>query len=207
MGASQSKRKDAQRGKIHGRFTPLLHRVIKSIEYRNLNHAARSLLFDIATQYDGNNNGKLVACSKYLKPLGWTSHDTVSRSLKELEKGGFLIRTRQGMRPPMAQPTWYALGWLELDVTDGLEISQRAYRKSIFTPINALVPIKKIRPTIREGASQITPVNGLREISNDPINGMVNAIIKQESNPIGGEFIYLPSTVETCAGDSSKVIH
>ena len=54
----------------------------KSIKlYRALGYPARALLIDIARQYTGSNNGRLVACARYLKPLGWNSNDTVSRAL------------------------------------------------------------------------------------------------------------------------------
>lgn len=207
MGASYGKRKDAKRGKIHGRFTPLLHNIVKSTEYRRLNHAARSLLIDIAVQYNGSNNGKLVACSKYLKPLGWSSHDTISRSLRELEKGGFLIKTRQGMRPPMAQPTWYALGWLGLDVTEGLDANPKAYRLSVFTPITTLALNKMITPLSGTLLSSISPITGTETPHAAPINGLVGSQTENMANPASGEFIYSPSAPANYAGQTFKVIH
>lgn len=141
MGAGNEKRQRAKAGKLDvGRFTALPHSVIHSVEYRALGYSARALLFDIATQYLGNNNGKLVACDSYLKPLGWNSNGTISKALKELKTSGLLIQTRQGMKPPYKQAAWFALGWFGLDVTQGIDFSPRTYRRFVATPIKPLTP-------------------------------------------------------------------
>ena len=135
MGASYGKQKDAKAGKLNiGRFTALPHTVIHSEQYRSLGYAARAMLFDIAAQYNQNNNGKLVCCAKYLKPLGWNSNGTVTRGLKELKQNGLLIQTRQGMMPPCSQAAWFALAWFPLDIHDGLDIDPKHYKKTSFTP-------------------------------------------------------------------------
>lgn len=207
MGASYEKRKAAAQGKIQGRFTALPHNVIFSVEFRKLTHAAKSLLFDIAAQYNGRNNGRLVACSKYLKPLGWNSNDTVNRGLTQLENGGFLFMTRQGMGPPMSQPSWYALGWLGLDATDDLDINPKVYRRSVFTPLLLPRLRKVITPTIGSKIGYIAPIAGLDNTSAVPIVGTVRAEREQASTPIAGDLIYLPSTPAQSAGVVHEVIH
>jgi len=142
MGASYEKQKRSKAGKLDiGRFTPLPHNVIHSVEYRGLGYAARSLLFDMAAQYNRSNNGKLVCCMKYLKPLGWTSNDTITRALKELLASGLLIKTRQGMMPPYSKAAWFAIGWFSLDIYDGLDIEPKKYQRVRLAPINLLSPI------------------------------------------------------------------
>ena len=116
---SKSKRDGSQ-------YTALPHVVIDSPSYRALGYAARALLIDIARQYTGSHNGRLVACDKYLKPMGWNSHDTISRALTAIKEAGLLIETRMGMRPNRA--AWFALGWYALDVSDGLDIEPKDYR-------------------------------------------------------------------------------
>lgn len=141
MGAGNEKRQRAKAGKLDvGRFTVLPHSVIHSVEYRTLGFSARALLIDIAAQYTGKNNGKLVACDSYLKPLKWNSNGTISNALKELKASGLLIQTRQGMKPPYKQVAWFALGWFGLDVTEGIDFSPRAYRRFVATPIKPLTP-------------------------------------------------------------------
>lgn len=190
MGASYERRKKSFTGKldIAGRWTALPHVVIHSKEYRGLGFAARSLLFDIAAQYNASNNGKLVCCMKYLKPLGWTSNDTITRALRELLASGLLIQTRQGMKPPCSQAAWFAIGWFGLDVRTGLDIDPNKYRKSAFTPFKAPSPIggKRFKKT--------TPKNGKASQLTKPINGAVENKNEQAPKPINGDCIDLPST-------------
>jgi hypothetical protein len=81
---SRSKFK-GNRDKCDGRtFVRLPTVVLESPGYRQAGHTARSLLIDIALQYTGHNNGKLVACAKYVEPMGWKSNATVLRAVREL---------------------------------------------------------------------------------------------------------------------------
>lgn len=207
MGASYSKQKDAKRGKIQGRFTALPHSVIMSMEYRALHNAACRLLIDIAAQYKGDNNGALVACSKYLKPLGWKSNDTITKALKELVSGGFLIMTRQGMRPPMSRPSWYALGWLGLDITEGLDIAPRVYQRSLFTPLFPMIPKKIHTPVRGAGNMKVTPITGITSSLLTPTNGAAKLQKIVSSVPASGEYIYLPSAPAHRVSEKSKAVH
>jgi hypothetical protein len=189
MGASYGKQKNAKAGKLDvGRFTALPHNVIHSAQFRELSYAARALLFDIAAQYNQSNNGKLVCCMKYLKPLGWTSNDTINRSLKALIKSGLLIQTRQGMMPPCSQAAWFAIGWFSLDVYDGLDIDTSKYQKCRLNQINKTSPINGVEK------AKIVPIIGKASYSTTPISGTVEAESGQLSIPINGDFIDLPST-------------
>lgn len=109
------------------------------------------MLIDIARQYTGSNNGRLVACTKYLKPMGWKSNDTVSRALVELKEASLLIETRMGMRPNRA--TWFALGWYALDDGKGMDIDPKTYRTGQYK----LAPLI---PTIGVGGTRIAPIAG-----------------------------------------------
>jgi hypothetical protein len=128
-----------------GRFLALPHAVIDSPSYQALGFAARALLIDIARQYTGSNNGRLVACAKAMRPRGWNSNGTVSRALKELQASGLLIQTRLGMKPNRA--AWFALGWQALDETSGLDIDPRTYRTGQYkVPISAALVTFKLHP-------------------------------------------------------------
>lgn len=144
------------------RYLALPHVVIDSPSYRALGYPARALLIDIARQYTGSNNGRLVACAKYLKPLGWNSNDTVTRALAELKASGLLIETRMGMRPNRA--AWFALGWYQLDAVDGMDIDPRTYRTGAYK-IAALIPrggVERVRTVPAGGvrASAVAPFAG-----------------------------------------------
>ena len=127
------------------RFLALPHVVIDSPSYQSLGFAARALLIDIARQYTGTNNGRLVACAKAMRPRGWNSNGTITRALVELKETGLLIETRMGMRPNRA--AWFALGWVSLDETSGLDIDPRTYRTGQY----------KMPPMVRA----LTPNNGV----------------------------------------------
>jgi len=190
MGASYGKQKNAKAGKldITGRWTALPHTVIHSVEYRKLGYAARALLFDIAAQYNASNNGKLVCCMKYLKPLGWTSNDTITRALRELLASGLLVQTRQGMMPPYSKAAWFAIGWFNLDVRSGLDIEPTKYRKCKLNLINMTSPLSGARK------KKSTPINGEADKPATPINGAVEVKNTLSLTPNNGEFIDLPST-------------
>lgn len=188
MGTSYSKQKAAKAGKLGiGLFTPLPHAVIHSRQYRKLRHAARSLLFDIAAQYNRSNNGKLVCCAKYLRPLGWSSNDTISRALAELKQSGLLIETRKGMMPPYSRAAWFALAWFDLDVYSGLDIDPRHYRRCELAPLKSLTPIAGL---VR---ARTIPYNGAVADNVAPIFGTVVPINAQASTPIDGDFLDIPS--------------
>ncbi|MBC7703394.1 MAG: hypothetical protein H7274_05555, partial [Rhodoferax sp.] len=144
------------------RYLALPHVVIDSPSYRELGYPARALLIDIARQYTGSNNGRLVACAKYLKPFGWNSNSTVTRALVELKSAGLLIETRMGMRPNRA--AWFALGWYQLDATAGMDIDPRTFRTGGYK-VAALIPrdgIGRARtgPFGGVGAPAATPAGG-----------------------------------------------
>ncbi len=144
------------------RYLALPHVVIDSPSYRALGYAARALLIDIARQYTGTNNGRLVACAKYLKPMGWNSNDTVSRALVELKASGLLIETRMGMRPNRA--AWFALGWYQLDAVTGMDIDPRTYRTGGYK-------IAPLIPRAGAGKARTAPTGGVRAAVAAPFAG------------------------------------
>jgi hypothetical protein len=147
-----------------GRFLKVPHIVLTSSGYRGLGHTARSLLLEIALQYSGSNNGRLVACAKYLKPLGWNSNDTTSRALKELLAAGLLIETRKGARPNKA--AWFALGWLQLDQLEGLDIDVKHFRTGGYHGASLDPSGGVVRP-------HIAPSHGARRSPTTPSHGSI----------------------------------
>ena len=126
-------------GRDGNRHVALPFVVLESVAYRGLGYAARALLIDIAKQYNGLNNGKLVGCSKYLAPLGWVSADTVTRAKRDLLESGLLIETRKGWRPNRA--AWYALAWYSLNQSEGLDIDPTQFDRIRGGYRAALIPI------------------------------------------------------------------
>lgn len=134
--------KAAKQSRVAGPFIALPHCVLESKAYRGLSHAARSLLIDVAKQYKSRNNGSLVACDKYLRPLGWTSKQTVQRSLEALVNAKLLHLTRQG---GINRANWYALTWHDLDEMneqDEQNESAKSFQRSAFDDRFVLPTIK-----------------------------------------------------------------
>lgn len=107
-----------------GGFVAIPWIVLDCPAYQRLSHPARSLLFEIARQFHGDDNGRMIVTMAHLKPRGWTSYDTIMRAKQELIEGGFIHETVKGHRPSRA--SWYAVTWLSLDKLDGFDAGAAA---------------------------------------------------------------------------------
>jgi hypothetical protein len=180
----------AQKAKRDGQqFVALPMVVLQSPGYRAAGHVARALLVDIALQYSGNNNGRLVACAKYLQPLGWRSNDTIVRARRELLELGLLLETRKGARPNRA--AWYALTWQALDETEGLDINPKLYRTGDYRnppPRNdGLVPAAGVK------AGRTAPSGGVTPSPAAPSGGAIHHNNRAVPAPSGGAYLETPS--------------
>jgi hypothetical protein len=123
--------------------------VLKSTAYINLGHTAVRLLWDIALQYVGTNNGSLRASEAYLKDRGWNSSGTIDRAKQELLAAGFIFQTVQGHRP--AKASRFALTWCPLDKaptnTSGYDFgAERAFVRGAYAKGETL----KVKPSREE---------------------------------------------------------
>ena len=187
----------AQKDKRDGQgFLALPTVVLESPGYRAASHVARALLVDIAMQHNGRNNGRLVACTKYLQPLGWRSNDTVVRGRRELLELGLLVETRKGGFPSTA--AWYALAWQALDVTDGLDINPKLYRTGAYR----VVPAQNapLVPSGGAGRAAIAPSGGARPSTAAPAGGASSAPPPPPPVPSGGAYLEIPSAREIDPG-------
>lgn len=112
------------------KFVALPNVVLDCPAYRRLSFSARALLVDIARQFTGSNNGRLVLCEKAMKARGWASSTTIQRAAKELLVAGFICKTRQGYRPNTA--SWYALTWQALHWSKEMDISAAAFQRGAY---------------------------------------------------------------------------
>ncbi|MFC5741194.1 hypothetical protein [Dyella tabacisoli] len=99
-----------------GSFTLIPHTVQDSPNWRACGGTAIKLLCDLARQYRGGNNGDLCASMSILKPLGWTSPETLNFALRELRHYGLIVLTRQG---GLHAASLYALTWHAIDECGG----------------------------------------------------------------------------------------
>ena len=91
-------------------------------DWCSLSLAATKLLFVLARQYKGDNNGDLCATESVMSKHGIASSNTINRSLKELLEKGLIVKTQTGYRGAdgTRKPNLYALAWLPVD-----DINQR----------------------------------------------------------------------------------
>jgi hypothetical protein len=111
---SRKAAKDARGG---GPFLPVRMDVLGSPALAKLSPYACKLLWDLMSQWRlGRNGDSSAAFEKVLRPRGWRSKSTLSKALKELERSGLIVRTRQG---GLHKCSLFALGWLAIDECDG----------------------------------------------------------------------------------------
>jgi hypothetical protein len=149
--AQRSKRDDP------GRFVSLPHTVLTSRALIELPAAAKALLLDMLTQYNGRNNGDICAAFKVMKQRGWRSEETLFRARKALEESELISVTRAGGRPNRA--TLYGFTFYALDDNPKLEVTSRTFPRSSWknkerTPPNILVVDKAATPIIDEQARE-----------------------------------------------------
>jgi len=113
------------------RFARLTQELLKSEAHRTLPYAARALLVLLAVgarppnpmkgRNDKGNNGTQAITDKHARQYGFSSRDTVYRSLGELEARGLIVKTRDGWRSK-THFALYAVGWLPITHRDGLPL-------------------------------------------------------------------------------------
>ena len=107
-----------------GSFVMLPHAVLRNPNYARLSYSARSLLFDLLSQYNGKNNGDFSLAPKIMQAKGWRSQGTVHQAKKELLKTGWIICTRQGGRN---MPSLFAVTFQSIDECKGkLDVKETA---------------------------------------------------------------------------------
>ena len=110
---TKAERRRRQTGRSEsGSFLAIPHAVLESDAYRTLSTHAIKLLFDLAAQYRGKNNGDLAATWRIMQPLNWRSRQTLERALRELQEHGLIEKTRQGS---LNKCNLFALSWRPID--------------------------------------------------------------------------------------------
>jgi hypothetical protein len=136
---------------MEGGFAAIPWVVLDSPAYAALSHPARALLVEVARQFTGNNNGRLLLSPAYLSKRGWNSSDVIARAKLALINAGFVYQTVQGHRPNKA--SWYALTWQTLDRHSSFDPgAYDLFRRGSFAtaPLLSLVPSKPTREELYE---------------------------------------------------------
>jgi hypothetical protein len=128
---AKSRYKNATEKRDGGGHIAVPFPVLNGLAYLNLNAHARMLLWDLAAQYRGNNNGDLCAAWKLMKPRGWKSEATLDKCKRALVEAGLIVETRKGARPNKC--SLFALTWYALDECNGkLDISARSFSRGAY---------------------------------------------------------------------------
>lgn len=136
---ARNRHKGASDKRDGGAFVAVPLSVLNSRSYLDADPYARTLLFDLVTQYRGNNNGDLCATWRLMKRRGWRSPVTLTRAKQDLLELGLIVETRKGARPNRA--SLYALTWHALDECGGkLDMSPKAFPRSAYLRRNTPPP-------------------------------------------------------------------
>ncbi len=98
------------RSKGDGQYMTLPYAMVHHPAWRGLSSAAVKVFIELRSRFNGANNGKLSLSLEEGAGLLAMSKSTVARALIELERTGFIIKTKQGK--------WYGRQATEWRVTD-----------------------------------------------------------------------------------------
>jgi hypothetical protein len=139
---ARKKWSEAKGKRDRGGFLTIPFSVLESKAYTSANPYARMLLFDLAMQYRGDNNGDLCAAWKVMQPRGWRSEETLQKAKRDLIDLGLIVETRKGARPNKA--SLYAVTWCALDHCGGkLDMSDKAFPRGAYRLLDPPPPIGK----------------------------------------------------------------
>ena len=93
-------------------FLRLPHYLVHSEEWRKLSGNAIKFLIELASGYNGRNNGDLSLTRRQALGRGWRSGQTRDSAAKEALDAGFALLTRQGGRHVCSL---YAVTWEAID--------------------------------------------------------------------------------------------
>ncbi|MEP7703506.1 hypothetical protein [Paraglaciecola sp. 25GB23A] len=110
--------------KSKGHFAGVPAVVMQHPDYIKLGYSARSLLFELALQCYGHNNGKLCAIHAQLIKRGFgKGSDTITNALRELLDANLIVCTKVGMfGRGKKQPNYYAVTWRPINDIKGFEM-------------------------------------------------------------------------------------
>ena len=127
-----------------GGFLALPHALLHSPAFRSLSYKAVKLLLDIASQFNGKNNGDLCAAWKIMVARGWKSEQTLQVAKNELLQAGMIAETRKGRRPNVC--SLYGITWQPLNPSDKFEIEPFAFPVGAWDRVNRPLIIVKRPP-------------------------------------------------------------
>lgn len=175
-----------------GGFLALPWAVLDSEAYRGLSHPARALLLEVARQFNGDDNGRMLLSRTYLEPRGWKSADVIQRAKAELVDAGLIFQTVMGHRPNRA--SWYAVTWMPLDKLDGFDPGAAAtFERSAYR--NRPAKNASLIPSHGTGTASIAPSHGTGGAAAVPSRGAIRSVSGPRPVPPDGHPLEKPSPV------------
>jgi hypothetical protein len=176
-------------GRDGGGFVALPWSVLDCPAYRALSHPAKSLLIEFSRQYVKDNNGRLLASTRFLRNRGWNSADVIHRAKLELIEAGLIYETVKGHRPNKA--SWYAITWQNLDkdgrydagAWEGWKHARSGYKNTALIPSNGTK------------GHLIGPANGITVAPPIPLDGAIKPNNYYLPIPLDGNHLEVPSTL------------
>lgn len=191
--ASRGARKPRQKVDVDGgRWIPLPLAVLKSAAYLHLSDAAKVLLIEIAFQYLGDNNGRMLLSRKHLASRNILSADRIHRAKAELLESRLIMQTVAGQRPNKA--SWYAATWWKLDELPGFDPGVRtAFIRGAYKATAAKE--KRAAPQFASASKIVDPAPGTERAPVAPATGTVNAVADPAAGAIRGGLTEAPVPV------------
>lgn len=191
MANGRNKYAKGDTGRDSGGFIALPWSVLDCAAYGRLSMHARALLFEVARQIDGDNNGRLLLSRAFMEKRGWKSADMLTKAKRELLEGGFIFETVMGHRPNKA--SWYAVTWRRLDRIPGYDVGTHecfergAYRKNAPLKNASLIPPHGTERPV------IGPPHGTETSLPVPPHGPIKPVLVACSVPPHGNLLEKPS--------------
>lgn len=119
-----SRRKSNRTGRSKGSLTPFValeRYILNSAAWRSLKPMARAAYVEIASAFDGRNNGKIALSARQLGEALGVDKATASRAISELQAHGFIETARRSsFTCKVKLSAEYRLTAYRCDVTDAL---------------------------------------------------------------------------------------
>lgn len=188
-GRNSGRRVDS--GREAGRFIALPVAVLDCPAYAQLSMHARALLLEVARQFAGDNNGRLLLSRDYMAKRGWKSNDMLTKAKRELLNGGFIHETVMGHRPNKA--SWYAVTWRTLDRIPGYDAGAvESFRRGAYNE-TASIKNAPLRPSYGTGLATIAPPHGTSNFPAVPPHGAIKPVLANCPVPPYGHHLEMPS--------------
>ena len=108
MADRQTRKRSRLRGRSGHTFLRLPHYVLRSPHWRALSGNAIKFIIDLASEFDGGNNGDLSLTKTMALGRGWRSGATRDKAANEAVAAGFVLVTRHGHKGVC---NLYAITW------------------------------------------------------------------------------------------------